>query len=154
MRKTVLMALVLFLGFTSFAQAQDITDEQLYKYALLETVVDEMKAEISSVVNDMIKNQEGIDGKRYVELSKAKGDEAKLAELDANEFEKKFLSLVEDEKNERIEALKSVNTTLATKMLGDGGKVYKSIKAALSSDADLKARYDEIKSGLALNQES
>jgi len=152
MKKAFLIAFILITGFNSYSQ--DITDEQLYKYALLNTVVDEMKAEISSVVNDMIKNQEGIDGNRYVELSKAKGDEAKLAELNANDFEKKFLDLVEKEKNERIEDLKTVNSILATKMLGDGGKVYKSIKSALKSDEELSARYDQIKADLEFSEES
>ncbi|MEQ9307068.1 MAG: hypothetical protein RJQ14_24350 [Marinoscillum sp.] len=152
MRKTILIAVLLITGFAS--QAQDITDEQLYKYALLNTVVSEMKSEISSVVNDMIKNQEGIDGKRYTELAKAKGDESKYAELGANDFEKQFMELVEKEKTDRIDDIKTVNQILATKMLGDGGKVYKAIKSALSSNPDVKARYDEIKSELEMATES
>ena len=42
----------------------------------------------------MIKNQEGFDGNRYKELQSFKGDEAKLDELGANDFEKKFMMLV------------------------------------------------------------
>ena len=142
------MMMVLVMGGTFFANAQEITDEQLYKYALLNTVIDEMKGEINDVVNEMIKNQDGIDGKRYVELSSAKGNEDKLTELGVNDFEKQFLDLVETEKNERIEDIKKVNQILATKMLGDGGKLYKSIKATLESDESLKVRYQEIKDNL------
>ncbi len=154
MRKTVWMMFVLLFGLATGTYAQDVSDAQLYKYALLEQVIDEMKSEISTAVNELIKNQDGIDGKRYLALSKAKGDEAKLAELEANDFEKQFLELVEKEKAERIKSIKKVNQILATKMLGEGGKVYKSLKAALKRDEDLKVRYDKIQSGLAFNSES
>ncbi len=125
-------------------EGQEITDADLWKYALLNEVVDQMKKDISTAVNEMIANQEGIDGKRYVELSKTKGDEAKLAELGATDLEKQFLQLVEEEKAKRIDAIKTVNQELATKMVGDGGRTYKAIKSALEEDADLKARYDAI----------
>jgi hypothetical protein len=47
-------------------------------------------------------------------------------------------------KNDRIEAIKTVNQELATKMLGDRGKVYKRIADALESDAALETRYQAI----------
>ncbi|WP_258104950.1 hypothetical protein [Marinoscillum sp. MHG1-6] len=151
--KQLIVGAFFSLSLISGVQAQDqadYTDEQLYKYALLNVVIDQMKGEISDVVNDMIKNQEGIDGKRYVELSKAKGDEAKLDELGANDLEKQFMQLVEEEKAERITSIKTVNQELATKMLGDGGKVYKSLKQALKADEDLKARYEAIATKIQL----
>lgn len=136
MKKLFTLVFVSILAFGT-ASAQEITDEQLYRYALLDEVIDEMKAEISSVVNEMIKNQEGIDGKRYTELVKSGGE-------GASDFEKQFLELVEKEKNERIDAIKEVNRILATKMLGDGGKIYKQIKGALKSDESVKTRYQTI----------
>lgn len=140
MKKLFTLLFVSILAFGT-ASAQEITDEQLYKYALLNEVIDQMKSEISSVVNDMIKNQDGIDGKRYTELAKSGGE-------GANDFEKQFMDLVEKEKNERIDAIKEVNQILATKMLGDGGKVYKQIKAALGSDEAVKTRYEAIVEGM------
>ncbi len=142
---------VLFTGVRA-DDGSEITDEDLWKYALLNEVVDQMKKDISTAINDMIANQEGIDGKRYVELSKAKGDEGKLAELEATDFEKQFLQLVDDEKAKRIDAIKTVNQELATKMVGDKGKTYKAIKSALSSDEEVKARYDGILQKIQLGE--
>ncbi|NMM49880.1 hypothetical protein [Marinigracilibium pacificum] len=136
--------LTLFFGFGAIAQDEEVTTEDLYQYALLNTTVDQMKAEISNVINEMIKNQEGIDGKRYKELAGAYGDEAKLAEVGAKDFEIQFIELLEKEKSERIDAIKEVNQILATKMMGDRGKKYKAVKAALSSDEAIKAQYATI----------
>ena len=59
-------------------------------------------------------------------------------------MEKKFLQLTNDLKNDRTDAIKTVNTALAIKMLGKKGKVYKRIKGALASDEAVKVRYDAI----------
>ena len=63
--KFILAALLMVstMGFTQ-AQDEEITDENLRRYAMMMEVVEVMKAEISDLTNDMIKNQEGIDGKR------------------------------------------------------------------------------------------
>lgn len=127
------------------ALAQDeITDTDLRKYALLSQTIEYMKKDISIELNKMIKAQDGIDGKRYKELAAAKGDEAKLAEAGETDFEKQFMSLVNDMMNDRKEAIKTVNSELATKMVGDKGKVYKRVKSALKEDEAVKARYDVI----------
>ena len=136
-------AVVMMSGNILAADDDQITDEELWKYALMNEVIEQMKKDISATVNEMIKNQEGIDGKRYLELAKTNGDEAKLSEIEATDFEKKFLELVENEKNDRIEAIKVVNQELATKMVGDKGRTYKAIKEALNSDAELKTKFEE-----------
>ncbi|MTI38511.1 hypothetical protein [Fulvivirga lutimaris] len=130
----------------SNAQSEEITDENLRRYALLMESVDAMKAEISVALNDMIKNQEGMTGKRFSELSKGEGEAA-------TEFETKFMATIEEMKAERIEAIKEVNQLLATKMLPDGGKTYKAIKAAISSDDAVKARYEAILAKVQLAEE-
>lgn len=149
------VSFILGLLFSVNAIAQDeVTDEELRRYALLQEVIDVMKKEISVEVNELIKAQEGIDGKRYLELAKAKGDESKLQELEAKEFELKFLEVVDNLKEERTESIKTVNQELATKMLGDGGKVYKKVKSAISSDDAVKARYEEILASIKMDSES
>ncbi len=146
----VLLAFAFVMTLSVSAKAQDeITNEDLRKYALMNEVIDVMKAEISVLTNDLIKNQEGFDGKRYKELAVAKGNEAKLDELGAQEFEKKFMMLLYEKQEERKSAIKQVNQILATKMLPNGGKKYKAIKQALGSDTDVKARYEKIKAALA-----
>ena len=47
-----------------------------------------------------------------------------------------------------------VNSELAKKMVGEKGKVYKRIKEALKNDPDIKAKYEEIKSGLSVSSKS
>lgn len=150
-----LFAVVFALLFAApaFSQDEEISDEALWKYALLETSVDQMKKDISVTINKMIKDQDGIDGKRYKELAATKGDTEKLTAIEAQDFEIKFLELVSGVKEERIAAIKSVNQELATKMVGDNGKTYKAIKAAIKADESVKTRYSAIKAGLALETE-
>lgn len=143
--KLLLVMLLMVVMSGGMALAQDeITDADLRKYALLSQTIEYMKKDISVELNKMIKAQEGIDGKRYKELAAAKGDETKLSEAGATDFEKQFMSIVNDMMDERKNAIKSVNSELATKMVGDKGKVYKQIKASLKEDEAVKSRYDVI----------
>jgi hypothetical protein len=143
--KLLLGALLLAVMSGNIAMAQDeISDDDLRKYALLSQSIEYMKKDISIELNKMIKAQEGMTGQRYKELSKAKGDEAKLDEMGAKDFEKQFMELVNEMLEERKEAIKAVNSELATKMVGDKGRVYKSIQSALKEDEALKARYEAI----------
>jgi len=144
-KRAVLATLFLGLILANTAKAQDeITDEQLRKYAVMQEVIDLMKKDISVEINKMIKAQDGISGKRYVEISKTKGDEAKLVALNATDLEIKFLQLTNDLKSDRTDAIKTVNSAIATKMLGEKGKVYKRIKEAIGADEAVKARYEAI----------
>ena len=140
----VAFALIIAGNSTAVAQDGEISNENLRRYALMMEVVDAMKQEISDITNEMIKNQEGMTGKRYMELASAKGDAAKLDAMGAKDFEKKFMELITKQQDERKEAISEVVQILATKMLPDGGKTYKAIKSGLSSDEALKARYESI----------
>jgi len=148
MKRTILLfTLSIFYLITTSTnlKAQDeITDDQLRKYALMSEVITLMKKDISIELNKLIKAQEGMTGTRYKELAATKGDSAKLAEVGAKDFEKQFWGIIEALKASRTEAIKSVNSDLATKMVGDKGKVYKRIKSELGTNTDLKARYDQI----------
>ncbi|MBL3657299.1 hypothetical protein [Fulvivirga sediminis] len=123
------------------AQAQDdeyVTDENLRRYAIMEEVIDDMKSEISVVLNDMIKNQDGFDGKRYSELKSGSGEPA-------SDFENKIMDQINNMVDERKEAIGDVVKILATKMLPDGGKAYNAIKSKLASDEEVKTKYAAIK---------
>lgn len=135
--KLLIAALLVGFGVSANAQSEEVSDENLRRYAILMEVVDAMKSEISVTLNEMIKNQDGMTGKRFSELSKGEGEPA-------TEFEQKFMDTIEEMKKDRIEAIKEVNQLLATKMLPDGGKTYKAIKAAIDSDEEVKARYESI----------
>ena len=124
------------------AQDEEISDEVLYNYALMMQVIDQMKAEVSTAVQTRIDAQDGFTVQRYYELKEAEGDDAKLKEMGANEFEVKFMAILVKEKEERAATIKEVFNSLAQKMVGVSN--YKAVKSALSSDAELKARYDAI----------
>jgi hypothetical protein len=153
MRKISLMLTGVFMMLLSanVVQAQDgeISNENLRRYALMMEVVEAMKQEISDNTNQMIKDQEGMTGQRYLELAKAGGDAAKLDAMEAKDFEKKFMEIVTNMQEERKEAISSVVQVLATKMLPEGGKKYKEIKEALSSNEEVKARYEAIQQQIA-----
>lgn len=130
-------------GNLAFAQ-DEINDADLRKYAVLSQSIEFMKKDISIELNKMIKAQEGMTGKRYKELAATKGDEAKLAAIEAKDFEKQFIALVNKLMDERKTSIKKVNSDLATKMVGNKGKTYKKIKADLKTDEALKVRYEDI----------
>ena len=143
--KIILMVLTMSVLTGKIALAQEeITDTQVGKYAILSSAIDYMKKDISVELNKMIKAQEGMTGQRYKELASAKGDESKLDEMGAKDYEKQFMGLVTKLMEDRKDAIKAVNSELATKMVGDKGKTYKEIKAQLKADETLKARYDAI----------
>ena len=143
--KMLIFTIVISVLAGNLAIAQDeITDADLRKYAIMSQSIEFMKKDISIELNKMIKAQEGMTGQRYKELAATKGDEAKLAAIEAKDFEKQFIELVNKLKEERTVSIKQVNTDLATKMVGNKGKTYKKIKADLKTNEELKARYEVI----------
>ena len=143
--KISIMTIMISVLAGNFVLAQDeIADSDLQKNAVLSQSIEFMKKDGSIELNKMIKAQEGMTGQRYKELAATKGDEAKLAAIDAKDYEKQFIELVDKLKEERKASMKQVNTELATKMVGNKGKTYKKIKAQLKTDEALNARYEVI----------
>lgn len=143
--KISIMTIMISVLAGNFVLAQDeIADGDLRKYAVLSQSIEFMKKDVSIELNKMIKAQEGMTGQRYKELAATKGDEAKLAAIDAKDYEKQFIELVDKLKEERKASMKQVNSELATKMVGNKGKTYKKIKAELKTDEALNARYEVI----------
>ena len=81
------------------AQAQDeapITDEELMKYALVMDYANQEKDRLKVDYNAMIQAEELMGGgRRFKELKGAKGDEAKLAELEATPEEIEVFNKIE-----------------------------------------------------------
>jgi len=142
------LAAIVFLNSTAvMAQDSEITDKDLYNFALMMQVIEQMKAEVSPAIQEIIEAQEGFDTKRYSELKSAGDDEAKLKELGANDFEVQFMGLIVKEKDKRTDAIKEALNILAKSMVGVQN--YKTIKSTLSVDPDLKAKYQEISKRIA-----
>lgn len=126
---------------SNLSSAQEVNDEALWKYALMTEVIDQMKADLSASVNDLIKKQEGMTGQRYKELAGGAAPD--------NDFEKQFLDNINKLKESRTDAIKSVNSDLATKMLG-GAAMYKAVKAA--AEGDMKDKFEAYRSQIGFTQ--
>jgi len=133
-------AIVVFAMVGIDVMAQDVTDEDVKNYAVIELAKNSIVAGISPMVNDLISKQEGMTGQRFTELQATKGDAAKLEAIKALEWETKFLDMVNEQIEKRKDAAKEVVNLLANNAMG--AAKYKETKAALSSNADLKAKYD------------
>jgi hypothetical protein len=121
-----------FVGFVS-ASAQDVTDEDLKNYAIIELAKNSITDGISPMVNEMIEKQEGMTGQRFQELQKGAGDPAQ-------EWETKFLQVVNKQIDKKKKAATDVVKLLAANAMG--AAKYKATKAAISSNADMKSKFE------------
>ncbi len=126
------LGFVLAVGFTN-ANAQDVTDEDLKNYAIIELAKTSITSGISPMVNDMIEKQEGMTGQRFQELKKSNGE-------GAEEWEQQFLAVVNKQVEKKKKAATDVVKLLASNAMG--ASAYKATKSAISSDADMKAKFD------------
>ena len=132
MNGSLALGLLLAVGFTS-ANAQDVTDEDLKNYAIIELAKTSITSTISPMVNDMIEKQEGMTGQRFQELQKSKGE-------GAEEWEKQFIEVVNKQIDKKKKAATDVVKLLASNAMG--AATYKATKAAISSNPDMKAKYE------------
>jgi len=123
---------LVFIGFVS-ANAQDVTDEDLKNYAIIELAKNSITNGISPMVNEMIEKQEGMTGQRFQELQSKSGDPAQ-------EWETKFLEVVNKQIDKKTKAATDVVKLLAANAMG--AAKYKATKAAISSNADMKAKFE------------
>jgi hypothetical protein len=128
------------------AQEQEITDEELKDYAIIQNAVDMITGSISPSVNDLIRRQEGMTGQRFNELRKAGSSEAKLKEAGAQDWEVQFMSRVNKMIDDRREAAQEVVRLLINNSNMTVAK-YNTIRTGLESDQELKARFDQLNNG-------
>jgi len=137
--KVILLAtFFLFVGTTIFAQ-EIITDDELKKYAIAMDSISDMKTTLLSSISDMVKTNEEMRTDRYNELSKIIDDDAKLAEAKATPEEIAFIKEVVAKKEEGTAAITQTFQRLAKEYIGAAS--YNKVKKALSSDAEVKSRY-------------
>ena len=124
------VGLLLAVGLTN-ANAQDVTDEDVKNYAIIELAKTSITSGISPMVNEMIEKQEGMTGQRFQELQKSTNG--------AEEWEKKFLALVNKQIDKKKKAATDVVKLLAANAMG--ASKYNATKAAIASNAEMKAKY-------------
>lgn len=142
--RTFFMTILAVAAFTA-VQAQDaeISDVDLEKYAMVMDSIDAMKANIQKEYNALIQGEELMaGGRRFVEIQAAVKDSAKLAEIEVTEEEMMVYNNIQAKYEEMTAEFKENYTNLIKDELG--GTLYNQITKALRSDAEVKARYEEI----------
>jgi hypothetical protein len=119
-----------------------VTDEELLKYATAVDSVNEMSAEAKLELSEMVKNSTVMNAARYNDLNKIINDEAKLAEAKATPEEIAFVKSVVARREEEMASINSTYQSLAKEYVTPA--VFNKVKKALTSDTDLKKRYDSL----------
>ncbi len=135
----LLGGLLMIIGITN-VMAQDITDEDIKNYAIIELAKNSITGGISPMVNELISKQEGMTGQRFQELQKAGEDQSKLDAIEAQDWEVKFLGLVNRQINKRKKAAGEVVTLLAGNAMG--AEKYNAVKKAVKDDPAVKSKLD------------
>ncbi len=152
--KVALLVMLMSMAWVSKGQDAEITDEELQKYAIVMDSVEVMKENVKNVISEMVASNEDMTGTRYNELSKIIDDADKLAAAEATEAEIEFIKSVKAKGDELTQEINTTFKTLAVDFIGEGGRTYKKISAALKTDDTVKSRYKTIQSQLANNGDS
>jgi hypothetical protein len=146
--KKVFVLLFLMLGFVSVkSMAQDeveeVTDEEIMKFAAMEEAVAFYLQEKQEQLVDMIKTDETIGGAgRYNEIKAAWGNEDKLAEINITDAEKEAFQKIQDFMNSLGEDVKNYKVELIMDADVLGAATYNKITKAMSADPSLKEKVD------------
>lgn len=138
-------AMILAIGTSVFSQ-ENFSDEDLTSYATVMKWAKEEQAQMSETVSQAINENENLPGSVYQELKKAMkaGD---VNSTDASEEEVAEFLKVQELTDSLTSNFKTVYTDKIKSDIGAG--LYNDLRKALKSDADLKARYEEILTSLA-----
>lgn len=147
------MKLVMTLAFVSVlavCQAQTapatgkpaFSEEDLRKYAITMDSVKGMQKTLQAIITEMVQKNPVMPVQRYNELFKYTDDQAKLAELNATDAERKFLKDVADTHKENTGRINAAYQALVKEYVGL--KTFNAIKKSLDSDPAVKAKYETI----------
>lgn len=135
---------------TAFAQEAEVSDEKLEAYVMVMDSIDILRSQIQEDISTLIKENELMaGGKTFNEIKSAGGDTLKLAEQGITPEQIAAFNEIENAMAEKSAALNSKFGEMVKEHVGVAE--YKAIKKGLSSDEDLKARYETL---LAERQES
>jgi len=145
--KVLVPCLLLFVAAGSRAQtSNEISDEDLKKYAVTMDSVQAMQVSLQELVAETVRANTVMPVPRYNELFKITKDEAKLKEANATPEEIAFLKQISDLRAVNIERINSTYQSLAKDYVGL--KAFNAIRKSLPSDQELKARYDNLSKDL------
>lgn len=130
------------------AMAQDtageaVTDEELTQYATVMNKIDSMKEDLQDRYNEVIKSNELMDeGRRFVAIKGAWGNEAKMAELNVTEEEKAAYEGILVAYDKMVADFKEAYPAIIKDELG--AALYNKVSQQLKKDKELEAKYNEL----------
>lgn len=141
--KVLVPCLLILMAMGSKAQtSNEITDEDLKKYAVTMDSVASMQETLREIVAETVQNNTVMSVARYNDIFKFTDDEAKLKEANATPEEIAFLKQIADLRKVNIERINTAYQSLAKDYVGL--KAFNAIRKSLKSDQKLKARYDNV----------
>jgi len=118
---------------SAFAQSE-VTDDNLYKLAIIEETKALFADELSAQITEYVEQQDPAIKNRYNALAGG--------ETPANDAEKQFINMVNDMKSDRTTEFSDAYKAMVKRLLG--AKDYKQVKTSIASDARVRARYNEM----------
>ena len=148
MKKLTLLAFLMIglLSLNAYAQeaAEEITEEELMKFAAMEDSVTAFYEMKNEEIFEMIKNHEVIEPARYNEIKGAWGDDAKLGEISITPEERDAYQAILDS----IEAVKQEVTELKVSLIKDdevlGVPTYNKVNKAYKENPEVKEKVDSL----------
>jgi hypothetical protein len=119
---------------TSVFAQEEVTDENLYKLAIIEETKALFADELSAQITEYVEQQDPAIKNRYNALAGG--------ETPANDAEKQFIDIVNQMKSERTEEFSDAYKAMVKRLLGASD--YKQVKTSIASDARVRARYNEM----------
>ncbi len=145
--KFLVILLFCLLGTASLAQDVTVTDEELTKYATAMDSINEMSAEVKEMITELVKNNKAVTAARYNEISKIIADETKLAEAKATSEEVAFVKELAVKRDSATAQINAAVQSLAKDYVG--ASTFNKVRKALSTDTELKSKYDALMAELA-----
>ena len=147
--KKLFVLVFLMLGIISvqsYAQeAEELTEEEIVKYATMEAKVQGFIQEKQSTMEEMIKENEVIGGgARYNELKAAWGNDEKLSGIEATEEEKAAYAEIQNYIDSIGDEVKEYMTGLIMDQEVLGAATYNKVRRAMSADPSVKEKIDTL----------
>ncbi len=144
------MFLALFGGLSvgAFAQeagSEEVSEEDLKKYAAMEVKTAQFVAAKTEELRKMIVENEIFQGgARYNEIKAAWGDEAKMTEANVTDEEKAAYQAVQDFQSSLTDTVKEYKTELIMDEEVLGAGTYNKVLAATKEDPAIKEKLDQL----------
>jgi hypothetical protein len=147
MKKLVVFLMMGFMFVQAFAQgtSEDVTDEELLKYATVEDSTAAFLEGKQAELEDMIKNDETLGGAaRYNQMKGAWGNEQKLEEINATAEEKEAYQRIQSSIENLGKEVVKFKTELIMNPEVLGAATYNKVKKAVDSDPSIKERLNNL----------